>query len=232
MSELENALVLEFPLRGEWNVPTTPGTKIPSHGTDLLGQRYAFDFWQIDGKINKRKFYPFSKIKYWLRGVPLEKCLCWGKDIYAPCDGKIVKIEDGCKERNPVFFPRDMFVALKNAFTANPEKHGWLSYLGNYIIMEIAESKYAFFAHLQNGSITVKIGDEINKGQILGKVGHSGNSTAPHLHFHIMDNIDFFKAKGIPCVFKRYEILKDGRWEQVNNGVPTDKDIIRYNGHQ
>ena len=45
-----------------------------------------------------------------------------------------------------------------------------------------------------------------------------------------MDNIDFFKAKGIPCVFERYEIFKDGCWEQVNNGVTTDKDIIRYNG--
>ena len=54
MNEFENGLVLEFPLRGEWNAPHTPGTKIPSHGTDLLGQRYAFDFWQIDGKTGKR----------------------------------------------------------------------------------------------------------------------------------------------------------------------------------
>ena len=53
MNEFENALVLEFPLRGEWMAPNTPGKKIPSHGTDQLGQRYAYDFWQVDWKTNK-----------------------------------------------------------------------------------------------------------------------------------------------------------------------------------
>jgi len=136
----------------------------------------------------------------------------------------------GCNERNPVNFFTDMNTVLKNAFTFKPEKKGfsWHSLVGNYIIMECAENIYAAFAHFQKGSITVNAGDEIKKGQILGKVGHSGNSTAPHLHFHIMDSVDLVKAKGIPCVFEQYEIHRDGRWEQVNNGVPTDKDIIRY----
>ena len=79
MNEFENALVLEFPLRGEWMSPNTPGKKVPSHGTDMLGQRYAYDFWQVDWKKNILKFYDGSKFKYCLRGIFLENCYCWGK---------------------------------------------------------------------------------------------------------------------------------------------------------
>jgi hypothetical protein len=228
--EFENAIVVEFPLRGEWMSPNTPAKKIPSHGTDQLGQRYAYDFWQVDWKKDKMKFFDGSQLKYWFRGISLNKCYGWGKEVYAPCDGKIVEAQDGYKERRKVNFFTDIYVVLKNALTFHPEKHGWQPALGNYIIMECAENVFAFFAHFQEGSITVTSGEEVKKGQILGKVGHSGNSTAPHLHFHLMDNVDFMKANGIPCVFEKYEVLQGEHWETITNGVPSDKDVIRFNG--
>ena len=227
-NEFENALVVEFPLRGEWMAPNTPGKKIPSHGSDQLGQRYAYDFWQVDWKKDQLKFYDGSKSEYWFRGVPLDKCYCYGKEVYAPCNGKIVEVQDGYKERRVVHFIKDIFVVLKNALTFNPEKNGWQPALGNYIIMECSENVFAFFAHFQEGSITVTLGEKVKKGQVLGKVGHSGNSTAPHLHFHLMDNTDLLKAKGIPCVFEKYDIFQDGHWQTITNGVPTDKDLIRF----
>ncbi len=70
---------------------------------------------------------------------------------------------------------------------------------------------YVLYAHLQNGSVRVAAGEKIVPGQHLGNVGHSGNSTAPHLHFQLMDQLDPWKANGIPCCFREYEMFKDGR---------------------
>lgn len=59
-------------------------------------------------------------------------------------------------------------------------------------------------------------------------MGHSGNSFAPHLHFQLMDSSDIATAKGLPCAFEQYELFKNGTWEKVNNGIPTNKDRIRF----
>ena len=229
MSEGEKLVVVEFPLRGEWLSPNSPGTKVPSHGTEQLGQKYAYDFLQVDWHKKGMHFYIASKLRYFLFGIPLSKCLCWGKDIYAPCDGKVIECNDGYIERRIVHLISDLFVVFKNALTYSP-KSGLQKLVGNYIIIQTDENTYAFFAHLKKNSIAVSTGDSIRKGQLLGKVGHSGNSTAPHLHFHLMDNSDLFKAKGIPCAFEKYEVYKDDLWTTVNNGIPTANDRFRFLG--
>jgi hypothetical protein len=234
MKEFENPVIIEFPLRGEWMAPNTPGTKIPSHGTDRLGERYAFDFLQVDWEKTGKPFYHTSFLSYLLLGVPLNKCYGWGQEVYAPCDGEIIKAEDGYRERPRVHLASDLYIALKNAYTFNPGKDEIQSVAGNYVIMKCSASAhenhvYAAFAHLQMGSITVQVGQSIKKGDILGKVGHSGNSTAPHLHFQLMDSSDLSSAKGIPCAFEQYELFQDGEWKTVYKSVPSNKDRIRFN---
>lgn len=228
MKGLEDPVIIEFPLRGEWMAPNTPGKKIPSHGTDQLGERYAFDFLQVDWTRKGRPFYDTSWLQYLFFGVPLNKCYCWGKEVYAPCDGEIIKAEGGYKERTRVHLASDLFIALRNAYTFNPEKNGIQSVAGNYIIMKCNNNVYAAFAHLQMGSITVSVGQSVKKGHILGKVGHSGNSIAPHLHFQLMDSSNLLSAKGIPCAFEQYDLFQDGEWKTVHKEVPSDKDRIRY----
>ncbi len=225
---IETAFIVDFPLRGEWLAPSTPGKIIPSHGTDQLGQTYAFDFVQIDWSKKGMTFYDASPLRYLILGVPLRKCFGWGKEIYAPCAGKIINAEDGVKERQTVHLVPDLAVVLKNAFTFNPAKTGLNPVTGNHVIMECDNGAFALFAHMQNGSVAVKTGQIVARGQLLGRVGHSGNSTAPHLHFQLMDRVDPLTAKGIPCAFGEYEIFQDGQWQVIHKGVPSNKDRIRF----
>lgn len=93
---------IDFPLKGEWSSPNTPGSRIPSHGTDQFGETYAYDFVKVNRKDNYKKFYDISAVGYLLKGVPLEKCYGCGSEIFAPFDGVIVDMIDGVQERNPV----------------------------------------------------------------------------------------------------------------------------------
>ena len=82
--------------------------------------------------------------------------------------------------------------------------------------------------HLQTGSIQVSVGQTVKKGDFIGRVGHSGNSFAPHLHFQLMDSCDISVANGLPCAFEEYEIFQDGEWKAMTNSIPTNKDRIRF----
>ncbi len=120
-------------------------------------------------------------------------------------------------------------LVYKNALLFDPTKtHDLRPVLGNYIILK-GKDAYAFFAHSRNGSLKVKAGDKVTAGQQLGEVGHSGNSTAPHLHFHLMDSPDILTAKGLPCCFRQYEIYENGAWREIFNGIPNRRDRIRVN---
>jgi len=100
--------------------------------------------------------------------------------------------------------------------------------LGNYIIIKQAESDvYALFAHLRPEFVLVKKNEEITIGQQLAQVGHTGNSTAPHLHFQLMDRIDLKTAKGIPCSFDGYERFEDGSWQAMGDSMPGKRQLIR-----
>lgn len=228
MNEMHEPILVEFPLRGEWLAPNTPGTKIPSHGTDRLGSRYAYDFIQVDWERKGRPAYQGSLLQYLLFGMPISDYYCWGKEVYAPCDGIVVSAVDGYKEREKTKLLSDLSNAYKNAHYFDPQKHDVQTVAGNYIIIKVKDKVYAALVHLQTGSIQVTVGQHIKKGDVIGKVGHSGNSFGPHLHFQLMDSSDIATAKGLPCAFEKYEIQKDGEWNAVTKGIPTDKDRIRF----
>lgn len=79
MTEMNEPVILAFPLRGEWLSPNTLGTKIPSHGTNRFGTRYAYDFIQVDWDRGGYPAYRVSFIQYLLFGVKLENYYCWGR---------------------------------------------------------------------------------------------------------------------------------------------------------
>jgi len=175
-------------------------------------------------------FADSTMLRYLTVGVPLEKCYGYGKEIYAPLGGRILQAEDGFHERTNLHLIRDLWLALKSALTYNPHKTSLQTLLGNNVIMQCDQNVFAMFAHMKTGSVAVSVGEQVERGALLGRVGHSGNSTAPHLHFQLMDSSDLLVAKGIPCLFAAYEIYTDGKWEQRRSAVPSDKDRVRFLG--
>jgi murein DD-endopeptidase MepM/ murein hydrolase activator NlpD len=96
---------------------------------------------------------------------------------------------------------------------------------GNHVIMATGGT-YALYAHLAPGSVAVTSGQQVRAGEVLGRVGHSGNSTAPHLHFQLMDSADPLRARGIPCAFAAYLVERDGQWQRVEGGIPHRRERI------
>ncbi len=79
-----------------------------------------------------------------------------------------------------------------------------------------------------NGVNSSHDSQDVNKGDLIGRIGHSGNSFFPHLHFQLMDSCDIATANGLPCAFEEYEIFQKGEWKTVANEIPTNKDRIRF----
>jgi murein DD-endopeptidase MepM/ murein hydrolase activator NlpD len=219
-----DTVVVGFPLRGElWMAANSPGDLVPSHGTDLLGQRYAYDFLQVDRR-RKLRYHPAGTLRTLLLGVPTVECYAWGEPVLSPGDGEVVAATDGASGRRWVHPIGELALALWNGMVFRPSRLPKL--LGNHVVLRIGEV-YAAFAHLATGSVAVAPGDQVQADQLLGRVGHTGNSTAPHLHFQLMDSADPLTARGVPCSFEEYDVLRDQRWERVTGGVPRRGERIR-----
>lgn len=228
MSHQDGVIAINFPLRGVWISPHTPGTKVPSHGTSSFGESYAIDFVMIQDNDPLRKPYKKSLIKYFFGGLSLSDFYGWGQTVFSPVDGEVVSVVNSIDERNPVNIIDDLVNMVK--VTRDYTDRGGSPSLvaGNYVLIKHSENVYVLLAHLKKGSVAVKIGQKILANQPIGQLGHSGNSTMPHLHMQLMNSGDFERAEGLPFVFKKYEVKRNGGWVEVQNSVPTVDDIVRY----
>jgi hypothetical protein len=239
-SELDDPVVIDFPLRGEgWMAVTTPATRVPSHGTDLLGQRYAYDLLKVDARRGAH-FHPAGTLRGAILGGRTRESYAWGEPVFAPFDAEVVAASDGMAEREWIHPARELGRSLHNAVTFSPEKIPVI--LGNHVLLRAGggasavsgarqhEQIYAGFAHFAPGSVAVHVGQRVAAGDLLGRVGHTGNSTSPHLHFQLMDSADLMTARGIPCAFRAYEVERDGAWVPVTAGIPGRRERIRSVG--
>lgn len=227
MGELDNPVVVEFPLRGEWSVERTPAHRIPSHGTDMFGQRFAYDLVRTDHRPGFH-VHPAGTLRSYLIGGRTHDCYGWGQPVHAALGGEIAEAVDGVPERLWLHGARESWLALRNVLALGLARRGFdpARLAGNYVIVRTAGT-YALYAHLAPGSVTVTRGQEVRARELIGRVGHTGNSTAPHLHFHLMDSADPLRAKGIPCVFAEYLVQRDRTWERVERGIPHQSERIR-----
>jgi hypothetical protein len=225
VGELDNPVVVELPLRGEWSVERSPADRIPSHGTDLLGQRYAYDLVRTD---HRRGFHlhPAGTLRWLLVGGRTRDYYGWGQPVHAAFDGVIVQAVDGVAERQWLHLVRESWLAVKTTVGFARRGLDPARLAGNHVIMATAGT-YALYAHLAPGSVAVTSGQRVGVGEVIGRVGHTGNSTAPHLHFHLMDSADPLRATGIPCAFAAYLVEREGQWQRVERGIPHRRERIR-----
>ncbi len=214
-----------FPLVGEWFAVNTPGDKVPSHGTDQLGQRYAYDF--VHARYMELAHTWRGELSYWFGGIDLKGSFGMNAPILSPITGRVVAAKDGWPERRRAT-PLNLLGVLTAGFRLSEAtlRTDYRIVAGNYLIIEGQEG-FAFLAHATTGSISCDEGDRVETGQPVARVGHTGNSTAPHLHYHLMDGPDLWTAVGLPSCFIRYCRLEDGKWRSVENGVPVSTDRLR-----
>lgn len=180
------------PVRGEWVALNTPAERIPSHGTDFFGRRYAFDLVQFDAQRQSFSGRPlWQQFFGWVRA---DQFLCWGQPTLACFDAEVFAAADGWPDRMRV---NALWQTLRaHGFARDPGDHDLRPLLGNHLIL-CGAAGCALYAHLQKGSICVQAGQRVRAGPPLASVGNSGNSTQPHLHFQLMDRPSLRDAQGI-----------------------------------
>ncbi|MCP5052192.1 MAG: M23 family metallopeptidase [bacterium] len=193
-----------FPVKGAWWVGA--GADVSAHHRWVAMEEFALDLVKLDAQGSSYKN----------TGTRLEDYYCFGQEVVASADGEVVAVETGRRDELDMLRKEnetlDQFNQRVQAGQFKFLKENPRHAVGNYVVIKHKGNEYSFYAHLQKGSVTVTKGQPVKQGQVVGKVGHSGNSTEPHLHFHVCNGPDPVKARSIPVYFYRVRLFeKEGK---------------------
>jgi len=219
MNEYKN-ISIGFPLKGEWRFLRPPGH-----------HPFAFDFVKMDER--RKKYSTNSKINFLISNIPANDYFCWEQPVYSPINGTVLQVGIDWEDHIETNIWKTIKLWYCATYRSKPTivdgKLDLRSNVGNYVMIRSEEGFIVFVAHLKNGSTIVTEGQSVNVGDFLGSVGNSGNSTAPHLHINLFDQMDNpYEAKVLPFVFTEYEELgANDKWVSHTNEVPKVKSIVR-----
>jgi murein DD-endopeptidase len=216
-------VVIGAPLTGdEWVAANGPSNTsghrralIPVNGRAYISQRYAIDWVEL---------YPDGKT---YQGDPADNknYRAYGHEIHAVADGIVTETKDGLPQNTPG--------AKSLAIPITLETIG-----GNHVITDMGNGLYAFYAHMQPGSLRVKVGDKVHRGQVLGLLGNTGNSSEPHLHFDICNASSMLACEGFPYAFASFEVVGKGDgWKSSDSHsaavkhemeIPTEDEVVQF----
>jgi hypothetical protein len=177
-------------------------------GHALIARRYAIDWLQNqNGKTfsgdasDKRSYYAY------------------GKPVLAVADSSVVTATDGLPDNVPrhngEFIP---------AVEMTPD-----TVFGNHIILDLGGQQFASYCHLQPGSVRVKVGDHVQRGQILAKIGNSGDAREPHVHFQVQTTPDPLAGEGVPYLIDHYRVKSaDDVWQTRTRELPLGGMLIDF----
>jgi hypothetical protein len=168
------------------------GSGLSANGWIYFGQRFAIDWMRLDeaGRL--------------VHGDPADvhNYACYGVDVLAVADGKVVTVFNELDDQPPGKLPDPKTMTVENV-------------LGNHVVLDLGAGVYAFYAHMEKNTMSVVEGQRVRRGDVLGKLGNTGNTAAPHLHFHLMDGPSPLASNGIPYVIKGFALA---------GKIPADKD--------
>ncbi len=185
---------LRLPFDGEWYVFWGGRDHARNYHVVARDQRYAYDLVAV---VDERTHVG--------DGTRNEDYHCWERPILAPAAGTVVHAVDGVHDNVPG--------------RMNPGQP-----FGNTVTLDFGGGEFGVFCHFRMGSVAVAVGDSVQRGQRLGLCGSSGNSSEPHLHFHLQDGAAPFVSAGLPAQFLGYRA--DGVC--VSRGEPTRGQTIEH----
>jgi murein DD-endopeptidase MepM/ murein hydrolase activator NlpD len=175
--------IITAPLQGSgWWTPNGPSNGAVHRRTLIV----------INGELSITEEFAVDWVKLGPNGAtftgdPLknESYFAYNQNVLAAAGGRIVDVLDGIAENVPNHYPSPAELDVNNL-------------AGNHIVEDLGDGRFAFYAHLVPGSLRVRVGEVVVPDQVLGRLGNSGNSTQPHLHFHVMDGPQPLGSRGVP----------------------------------
>jgi murein DD-endopeptidase len=136
-----------------------------------------------------------------------------GADVLAVADARVAAVRDGIAESERV--------------SANPD-HPLDEAAGNYVALDLGDGRFAIYEHLKPGSIRVARGDRVRRGQVLASLGFTGDSTGPHLHFHVADHPSPLAGEGLPYEFDSFRVSEDGQPRARKHERPAPNAVVVF----
>jgi hypothetical protein len=158
------------------------GSGLAVNGTIYFAQRFAIDWMQLD---DQGRFVHGD-------ASDVHNYTCYGADILAVADGTVIETLSDLDDQKPGTLPDPKTITIGNVD-------------GNHVILDLGGGVYAFYAHMQKNGVLVHVGDHVTRGQVLGKLGNTGNTSAPHLHFHLMNGPSALGSQGIPYAIDAFQ---------------------------
>jgi hypothetical protein len=174
--------------------------------------RFAYDFVLLDNELRMFKNPPLRN----------EDFFCWGKPVLSPGGGRIASVANDFPD-NPLYAPPpfDLQAHIKNPDAAME------SHMGNYAIIDHGSDEFSILAHMQKGSVLVGAGDKVSEGEQIGRIGNSGDSGSPHIHYQLQNGRSLRKSEGLPSSFQGFDLILGDTTKRVEDLCPNTGMIIR-----
>jgi murein DD-endopeptidase MepM/ murein hydrolase activator NlpD len=203
-----------FPLRGVWYAGW--GASFHTGHRWAIPEEFALDIAKLGGDGLTHKGV----------GTRFDDYYAYGADVLAAADGRVTSAtndqqEDSSAMQRPNETQEAYFARLQKEQGARLAK-GLTAITGNDVMIDHGKNEYSLYAHLQPGSVGVHVGDQVKAGDVIGKLGSSGNSTEPHLHFHVCDKSDPLMCAGIPVNFSNITI----QWADLPRPIQSGDVVI------